>query len=103
TLYGVVIAAGLNSVLSLFYYAKVLKVMALERNLEEVENRPVQQLPLPAIHSIFLSAVALALLVIFVFWDPLVQASSVQGINGFTQPPAARPPAGADAAKGAQP
>src|SRR5205085_2933336 len=29
TLYGVVAAAGLNTVLSLFYYAKVLKVMAL--------------------------------------------------------------------------
>jgi len=30
TLYGVVIGAGFNTVLSLFYYAKVLKVMALE-------------------------------------------------------------------------
>jgi NADH-quinone oxidoreductase subunit N len=102
TLYGVVLAAGLNTVLSLFYYAKVLKVMALERNLEEVEGQPVTQLPLHGLHGLFLSAVAVALLAIFVFWDPLVHASSVTGVNGFSPTPAARQPAAAQAAKGAQ-
>jgi NADH-quinone oxidoreductase subunit N len=102
TLYGVVIGAGFNTVLSLFYYAKVLKVMALERNLEEVEGQPVRQMPLPAIHALFLSALAAALLAIFVFWDPLVHASSEQGVNSFLTPPAmTRAP---DApAKGVQP
>jgi NADH-quinone oxidoreductase subunit N len=107
TLYGVVLAAGLNTVLSLFYYAKVLKVMALDRNLEEVENRPVQQIPLPAIHSMFLSALAIALLVIFVFWDPLVREST-KGVSAFAESPsrvavAGVPPADLQAAKGAQP
>jgi NADH-quinone oxidoreductase subunit N len=88
TLYGVVIAAGLNTVLSLFYYAKVLKVMALERNLEEIEGQPVRQMPLPAIHSLFLSALAAALIAIFVFWDPLVHASSETGVNSFLTPTA---------------
>lgn len=103
TLYGVVLAAGLNTVLSLFYYAKVLKVMALERNLEEIEGQPVLQLPLHGLHALFLSAVAVALLAIFVFWDPLVHASSVTGVNGFSPTPAARQPADVQAAKGAQP
>jgi len=35
---GVVLAAGLNTVLSLFYYLKVLKVMVLDKPLEEVEG-----------------------------------------------------------------
>jgi NADH-quinone oxidoreductase subunit N len=106
TLYGVVLAAGLNTVLSLFYYAKVLKVMALERNLEEVENQPVRQLPLPAVHSVFLSALALALLVIFAYWGPLSDAS-LQGVNSFAQPPAPAPAPGqvvaVAPAEGAQP
>jgi NADH-quinone oxidoreductase subunit N len=89
TLYIVLLAAGLNTVLSLFYYAKVLKVMALERNLEEVEGQPVRQLPLPPVHAVFLIAVAVALLAIFVFWDPLVNASSVKGVDGFAAPVAA--------------
>jgi NADH-quinone oxidoreductase subunit N len=86
TLYGVLLAAGLNTVISLFYYAKVLKVMALERNLEEVEGTPVRQLPLPAIHSIFLSGMAIALLGIFVFWGPLERASYDKGVSSFGLP-----------------
>jgi NADH-quinone oxidoreductase subunit N len=102
TLYAVLLAGGLNTVLSLFYYAKVLKVMALERNLEEVEGQPVRQLPLPGVHAIFLSALAVALLAIFVFWDPLVNASSDKGVNAFAEPqPAARAP-GMRAAQGGQ-
>jgi NADH-quinone oxidoreductase subunit N len=93
TLYALVLVAGLNTVLSLFYYAKVLKVMALERNLEEVENRPVRELPLPNLHGLYLAVMAAALLAIpFAFWNALVDASSVKGVNSFTDPPAARAP-----------
>jgi NADH-quinone oxidoreductase subunit N len=87
TLYAVVMAAGLNTVISLVYYAKVLKVMALERNLEEVEGTPVRQMPLPVIHATFLSAVAAALLAIFIFWNPL-KVASADGVNSFARPPA---------------
>jgi NADH-quinone oxidoreductase subunit N len=103
TLYGVVIGAGLNTVLSLFYYAKVLKVMALERNLEEVEGEPVRQMPLPVIHAMFLSGLAAALLGIFVFWDPLVHASSEKGVNSFLTPAAMTRAADTQVAKGDQP
>ncbi len=86
TLYAVVLAAGLNTVISLVYYAKVLKVMALERNLEEVEGTPVRQMPLHPLHATFLSGLAAALLAIFVFWNPL-KVASTEGVNGFAQPP----------------
>jgi NADH-quinone oxidoreductase subunit N len=99
TLFAVLLAAGLNTVISLFYYAKVLKVMALERNLEEVEGRPVEQVPLPGIHAAFLSALAAVLLLIFVFWNPLVEASSVKGVNSFAEPR----PADLQQAKGGHP
>jgi NADH-quinone oxidoreductase subunit N len=90
TLYGVVLAAGLNTVLSLFYYVKVLKVMALERNLEEVEGTPVRELPLPMIHSVFLSALAISLLGIFVQWGPLLRASTDTGVTSFAPVPRQR-------------
>ena len=103
TLYAVVVAAGLNTVLSLFYYAKVLKVMALERNLEEVEGTPVRQIPLPVAHSAYLIGLSAALLFMFISWDPLVNASSVKAVDSFTEvPPAAKRTGGAQA-KGAQP
>jgi NADH-quinone oxidoreductase subunit N len=102
TLYAVVLAAGLNTVLSLFYYAKVLKVMALERNLEEVEGQPVRMLPLHGLHATFLSGLALALLAIFVFWNPLTRASQ-QGVNSFSEPPARVQPVAARPVKGVEP
>lgn len=103
TLYAVLIAAGLNTVLSLFYYVKVLKVMVLERSVEEVEGQPVPRLPLPWIHSIFLSVLAASLLVLFVWWDPLAEAARGQGTDTFRQPPAAarsaQAPAGGEGAE----
>ena len=104
TLYAVVVAAGLNTVLSLFYYAKVLKVMALERNLEEVEGQPVREIPLPIAHGTYLCTLAAALLVIFfALWDPLVQASTVRGVDSFTEIPAPPRESEQAQAKGAQP
>ena len=103
TLYAVVVAAGLNTVLSLFYYAKVLKVMALERNLEEVEGTPVRQIPLPVAHSAYLIGLSAALLFMFISWDPLVNASSVKAVDSFTEVPPAAKRTGDAQAKGAQP
>jgi NADH-quinone oxidoreductase subunit N len=86
TLYAVLIAAGLNTVLSLFYYVKVLKVMALDRTLEEVENRPVALMPLPAVHATYLTALALAILALGLYWDPL-RIGAEQGVENFRPAP----------------
>jgi NADH-quinone oxidoreductase subunit N len=88
TMYALVLAGGLNSVISLFYYVKVLKVMILERTLEEVENRPVEAKPAPILQSIYATVLALVVLVLGIVWNPLAVASSEQGIAGFRAAPA---------------
>ena len=89
TMYAVLLAGGLNTVLSLFYYVKVLKVMILERTLEEVENRPIEQKPLPIVQSVYISVLALAVLVLGIIWNPLAVAFSEkgQGVDTFRAAP----------------
>lgn len=82
-MYGLLLAGGLNSVLSLFYYVKVLKVMVLERTLEEVENRPVMTRPAPVMQGIYATGLALVIFVLGVIWNPLAVASSQTAIDGF--------------------
>ncbi len=73
TMYVVLAAGGLNTVLALFYYVKVLKVMILEKTLEEVENRPVEAKPIPGIHAAYLSVLAAVILGLGIIWDPLAR------------------------------
>lgn len=87
TMYIVLVAGGLNTVLSLFYYVKVLKVMVLERTLEEVENRPIEQKPAPALQSAYATVLALVVLLLGIIWNPLAVASSKQGIETFRAAP----------------
>jgi len=92
TLYLVLLAGGLNTVISLFYYVKVLKVMILEKTLEEVEDRPVEQKPLPVLNSVYLSAIAIVIIGLGVFWNQLADITANQGVNTFHTAPA-KPPA----------
>ncbi len=91
TLYGLLVIGGLNTVLSLLYYAKVLKVMILEKPLEEVEGRPVEQLRLPWQVGLYATVMAVAVLALGVFWGPLDAASRIRGVEQFR--PAAAPAA----------
>jgi NADH-quinone oxidoreductase subunit N len=88
TMYALVVIGGLNTAISLFYYAKVLKVMILEQPLEAVENRPIAQLPTPAIANGFLGLLTAAILVTGLFWNPL-SLGSQEGVNSFSSPKAA--------------
>jgi NADH-quinone oxidoreductase subunit N len=103
TMYALLVIGGLNTVLSLFYYVKVLKVMILEKSLEEVENRPVEPLKVPALASLYVSALAVFILLFGIsgtFWDGLVTASYQGGVGNFASTP--RAPAEL-AARGGQP
>lgn len=82
TLYAVLLAGGLNTVISLFYYVKVLKVMILEKTLEEVENRPVEAKPVPCLQATYVSVLALAVLALGILWNPLADAS-LSGVSNF--------------------
>jgi NADH-quinone oxidoreductase subunit N len=87
TMYGLLLAGGINTVISLFYYVKVLKVMILEKTLEEVESRPVEAKPAPILQAIYATALALVVLVLGIVWNPLAVASSEKGIDGFRAAP----------------
>ncbi|MCI0737482.1 MAG: NADH-quinone oxidoreductase subunit N [Gemmataceae bacterium] len=87
TLYALLVIGGLNTVLSLFYYVKVLKVMALERSLEEVENRPVEHVPVPGIPAGYLVFLAAAVVALGIFWDALSTASYKGGVDNFHPTP----------------
>jgi NADH-quinone oxidoreductase subunit N len=82
-LYVLLIIGGLNTVLSLFYYVKVLKIMILEKPLEEVEGRPVEPLPTPAAQTGYATALAVLILALGIFWNPLSEASRDEGVKTF--------------------
>jgi NADH-quinone oxidoreductase subunit N len=83
TMYALLVIGGVNTVISALYYLKVMKVMVLEKPLEEVEGRPSAPLPVPyqpALYALLLSAV---ILVVGILWGPLDTASRVQGVAGL--------------------
>jgi hypothetical protein len=80
--YALLIIGGINTVISTVYYLKILKVMVLERPLEEVEGRPAIPLKLSigtAIYGLFLG---LLIFVGGVAWNPMAIASD-RGIQDF--------------------
>ncbi len=83
TLYALLVIAGLNTVLSLIYYVKVLKVMVLDKPLEEVEGRPVAPVTTPALQNGYVSLLAAAVLALGIFWNPLAEFSSDEAVRTF--------------------
>jgi NADH-quinone oxidoreductase subunit N len=85
-MYALLVIGGLNTVLSVVYYVKVLKVMILERSLEEVEDRPATPLWEPIPSKAFAAVLALVLLVVGVLWNPVAEASD-KGVAQFHRTP----------------
>jgi NADH-quinone oxidoreductase subunit N len=81
-MYALLVIAGLNSVLSLFYYVKVLRVMLLERPLEEVEGRPPALLRVPPAAAAYAGLMALLLVVVGILWGPVAEAAD-RGVQQF--------------------
>jgi NADH-quinone oxidoreductase subunit N len=86
TLYALLVIGGLNTVVSLIYYVKVLKVMVLDKPLEEVEGAAAPPLETPALQNGYVSVLAFLVLALGVFWSPLSRASSVDGVKTFERP-----------------
>lgn len=87
SLYALLVIGGLNSVISLFYYVKVLRVMVLEKSLEEVEGRPVVPIDVHVVARSYLSLLAVVVLILGVYWNPLVTASYDDGVGNFQRTP----------------
>lgn len=65
----VLIIAGLNTVLSLFYYLRVIRVMTLE---EPAVSEPIRMPVLASINGFFVLVLTLPLLVFGIFWEPVL-------------------------------
>jgi NADH-quinone oxidoreductase subunit N len=85
-LYALLVIGGLNTVLSVVYYLKVMKVMILETTLEEVEGRPSPPLPTPGGDLLYASLLAVVILVAGILWDPLARVSD-RGVERFESSP----------------
>jgi NADH-quinone oxidoreductase subunit N len=81
--YGLLVIGGLNTVVSLFYYVKVLKVMVLDKPLEEIEDVPVKPISTPLLQNGYVSALAVAVLALGIFWGALSQISAVDSVVTF--------------------
>ncbi len=110
TLYGLLIVAGLNTVLSAVYYIKVMKVMILDRRAEDLEGLEPVRLHEPRSAVVFTGIMAFLVLVLGLAWNPLDHVSNTGadrflaqvgakpaasgGAPRMTNPPPDRPPPG---------
>jgi NADH-quinone oxidoreductase subunit N len=81
----------LNTVVSLFYYVRVLKVMILDPAPEGAAGKPFS---VPVGQSLFALALTLVVLVGIMFWDPLAIQGSGRAVSQFREikpPPSAEP------------
>ena len=76
------VIGGLNTAFSAFYYVRVLKVMILDKTLDEVEGREPAPLRLPAGALAFTGVLAAAVIALGVAFNFLMRASE-QGVESF--------------------
>jgi NADH-quinone oxidoreductase subunit N len=99
TMYALLVIGGLNTVVSAMYYIKVLKVMILDKRLEEVEGQPIEPLRAPFQEKAYAGILAAVIVGLGIFWNGLNDAARTTGVNGFFLAPpaaAARGPGGAE-------
>ena len=70
------VLGGFNTVISLFYYLRVLKVMTFD---PPPADRPTEAFPLVSLSGAFVTAVAVPVVVLGVFWAGLYAAAQVAG------------------------
>jgi len=99
-MYALLVIGGLNTVLSLFYYLKPLKIMILDKPLEEVEDRPCEPLPIPWLPNLYAGFLAFVILAVGIFWGPLANAGG-EAVNRFHA--ASAETGGVPVARGGQP
>lgn len=81
SLYALVVVGGLNTVISLFYYLKVLKVMVIDKPLEEVEGQPVPGLAIGAGQTAFTMILAVLVVGLGLEWNRLTEATRRGSLN----------------------
>jgi NADH-quinone oxidoreductase subunit N len=69
-IYWLAVVAALNSVVSLYYYARIVKVMFLE------DPREPSALAIPLVPRVMLGLLAVPTLVLGVYWEPVIGAAA---------------------------
>jgi NADH-quinone oxidoreductase subunit N len=90
SMYFLVGALVINTVLSAVYYIKVMRVMILDKTLEEVEGRPSSPIPIPWGAAFYGTLMAAMIFVIGLAWNPLAKAGNI-GVENFHQTLIAEP------------
>lgn len=83
TLYALLVVAAVNTVISVVYYVKVLKVMIIDKPLEEVEGKEPAPLPVAPMAAFYTTILASAILLMGLFWNRPIQWSD-QGVRNFS-------------------
>ena len=74
------VIGGLNTVISLFYYLRVVRVMILQ---PEPEDRPAARIPLASVPGALLVTVTLPVLLLGVWWNDLYSYASQAAMSLF--------------------
>ncbi|MFL5341556.1 MAG: NADH-quinone oxidoreductase subunit N [Gemmataceae bacterium] len=82
TMYALLVIGGVNTVFSVFYYLKVLKVMILDKPVEELEGQPAAPIRLSPAAVVYTMLLGLMIFVGGLAWNPLAAASD-QGTRDF--------------------
>jgi NADH-quinone oxidoreductase subunit N len=80
--YALLVIGGVNTAISAVYYIRVLKVMVLDRSLEEVEGQEPARVRVPAAATSYATVMALAVVGLGVAFDQLTAASR-HGVRTF--------------------
>jgi NADH-quinone oxidoreductase subunit N len=74
-MFSLLVIGGINTVISAVYYLKVLKVMILDRPLEDVEGVQPASLREPAGSVVYAGLLAVVILLMGVYWGPVAAAT----------------------------
>jgi len=110
-LFILLIVGALNTVVSAYYYLKIMKVMVLDRRTEDLEGTEPPLYPTSWLTQAYMIGLALTVLGLGVWWGPLQRASQ-QAVARFapvagqfrSEPPPGNPrPVGREVVPGAKP
>jgi NADH:ubiquinone oxidoreductase subunit 2 (subunit N) len=93
-MFALLIIGGINTVISLFYYVRVIKIMVIESPAQETEGAAPISWSFPVGSLVYASVMALVVFVLGVLWDPLAVYTS-QGMQRYAKsekPARATPP-----------
>jgi NADH-quinone oxidoreductase subunit N len=89
TMFALLIIGGINTVISLFYYVRVIKIMVIDSPEKDSGASSPVTWSFPAGSVVYASVLALAVVAMGILWDPLA-VYTAQGMQRYAE--ATKPP-----------